>query len=383
MADTPSILFIATVSQTLSSFLLPLAQALRERGWRVDAMAGEIKNHRGLAACFDQLWEIPFSRRLGRASLSFIPNLLRIRGILLRSGYDILHAHTPFASFIARLAVATLPRAKRPRVIYTAHGFSFHEGGGRLANLAFFRAEKLAARWTDTLIVMNEEDYQAAAGRHLISAEKIRRLPGIGVDASSFDPARFADTEIARKRDELGLPDGAKVFVMAAEFIPRKRHIDAIEAMRLLPAGNVFLLFAGTGRLEDAMKQEVATRGLEGAIRFLGLRDDVPELLALSDAVVLVSVQEGLPRVLLEALSLNAPAISTDIRGSRELLADGRGILVPVRSPERLAEAMVWILEHPDEARRMGEKGREIILARYDDPVVLARQLEIIDETLR
>jgi len=102
----------------------------------------------------------------------------------------------------------------------------------------------------------------------------------------------------------------------------------------------------------------------------------------ISNAVLLPSIQEGLPRVLLEALSMNIPIIATDIRGTRELLSEGRGILVPAKDPERLAQAMAWVMDHADEAREIGARGRGAVLAKYDDRIVLARQMEIIEEAL-
>jgi len=79
---------------------------------------------------------------------------------------------------------------------------------------------------------------------------------------------------------------------------------------------------------------------------------------------------------------MNIPIIATDIRGTRELLGEGRGILVPVKDPERLAEAMAWIMDNADEAREIGARGRDAVLANYDDRMVLARQMEIIKEAL-
>jgi glycosyltransferase involved in cell wall biosynthesis len=382
MKERRKILFVTTVPSTLAGFLLPLADALKREGWVVDAMASEPSSNSDVSNAFDRLWDVPFSRQTRRAALGFIPNIRRVRRILQREGYALVHTHTPYASFIVRLSAATTSRTTRPKIIYTAHGFHFHPLGGRLTNSLFFHAEKLASRWTDVLIVINREDYESAVGHHLIDPSKIRRLPGIGVDSTRFDPNRFDPERLTAKRYELGIADGDTVFVMIAEFIPRKRHEDAIRAMEILAAKNVHLLFAGPGRLEDSLKQEVAQRGLNDQIRFLGVRRDVPELMSISNAVILTSLQEGLPRVLLEALSMNVPIIATDIRGTRELLDEGRGILIPIRDPERLAQAMAWILDHEDEAREMGAGGRDAVLENYDDSIVLARQMEIIEEAL-
>jgi glycosyltransferase involved in cell wall biosynthesis len=376
------ILLVTTVANTLGGFLLPFAEALKREGWVVDAMASEFSSNADVADEFDRVWDVPFSRQMSRVAIGFIPSIQRIRRILKREGYTLIHTHTPFASFIVRLSAATISRTTRPKIIYTAHGFHFHPLGGRVTNSLFFGAEKLAARWTDVLVVINREDYESAVRKHLIDPAKIRRLPGIGVDSVRFDPGRYDPEGLAAKRHELGIADGDAIFVMLAEFAPGKRHIDTVRAVETLAGKNVHLLFAGGGRLKDSIQREVALRGLEDQIWFLGVRRDVPELMLISNAVILPSLREGLPRVLLEALSMNVPIIATDIRGTRELLGESRGILVPVKDPERLAQAMAWIIDHEDEAREMGARGRTAVLANYDDGIVLARQMEIIEEAL-
>ncbi len=382
MKKKKKILFVTTVPGTLKAFLLPLAEALKREGWVVDALASEISSNPDVADVFDSVWDVPFSRQISRAATGFIPNILLIRRILEREEYTLIHTHTPFASFFVRLSAATMPRTTRPKIIYTAHGFHFHPLGGRFANSLFFSAEKIAARWTDVLIVINREDYESAVRKHIIDPAKIRRLPGIGVDSTRFDPGRYDPEGLATTRHELGIADGDSVFLMIAEFIPRKRHMDTVRAVETLAGKDVHLLFAGDGRLEDSIVQEVSQRGLDDQIWFLGVRRDVPELMLISNAVILPSLQEGLPRVLLEALSMNIPIIATDIRGNRELLDEGRGILVPVKDPERLARAMAWVMDHADEAREIGARGRDAVLANYDDRIVLARQMEIIEEAL-
>jgi len=381
-AFTKKILFVSTVPGTISGFLLPLVDKLKDENWIVHAMASGISGHRCLANNFDELWDVPFSRDASKAILGLPSNVGRIKRILEKEKYTIIHTHTPIASFIVRFAASRLKESTRPKIIYTAHGFHFHDLGGKLSNYIYFEAEKIGARWTDVLIVVNEDDYENAIRKNLISIEKVKRLPGIGVDTSFFDPDRYSDREVQGKKGELGISERTKIFLMPAEFIPRKRHIDAIEAMGLLERNDACLLFAGTGRLEDSMKKNVEKRDMGKQVRFLGYQDSIRLLMKMSAAVILPSLQEGLPRVLLEAMSMNAPAIATDIRGNRELLSEGCGILVPPRSPEHLAEAMTWILENEEKARNMGKMGRPLILSRYDQEIVLSKQMDICDELI-
>jgi glycosyltransferase involved in cell wall biosynthesis len=94
-------------------------------------------------------------------------------------------------------------------------------------------------------------------------------------------------------------------------------------------------------------------------VHFLGYRTDIPAWICAAQALLLVSEQEGLPRSVMEALALAVPVIGTDIRGTRDLLAGGGGILVPVGDLTAIARAMTWIADHPKDARQMGTQGQE------------------------
>jgi glycosyltransferase involved in cell wall biosynthesis len=150
------------------------------------------------------------------------------------------------------------------------------------------------------------------------------------------------------------------VFLVIAEFIPRKRHADVLRAFAQLPPKN-HLVLAGSGPLMAATKNLATELGIHDRVHFLGQRRDIAAVICASDAVVLVSEQEGLPRSILEAFALQTPVIASDIRGNRDLLRDGRGLLVPVGNVEKIAEAMQHVAQHPEETRVTVERSRQYI----------------------
>lgn len=370
---------VTTVPDTLRGFLLPFAAHFRGRAFRVDAMA------RGVGQCleclvgFDRVWEVDWSRNpLDPRNLGAARR--RVREVVAAGAYDLVHVHTPVAAFVTRLALRGAPRATRPRVIYTAHGFHFYRGGPRLRGAAFRALETLAARWTDYLVTINRED--AAAAHRLLPPERVRYMPGIGVDLRRYAPEAVDDRDVARVRNELGLRVGERLFLMVAEFIPRKRHRDALAAFARLGRADARLAFAGGGPLEEAMKRRAADLGLGHRVRFLGFRPDIPALVRASVAVLLPSEQEGLPRSAMEALSLGVPVVGSRIRGTTELLEPGCGRLVPVGDVAALAAALGWMLDHSAGAREMGRRGRER-MAEYGLDRVIALHEELYAEAMR
>jgi glycosyltransferase involved in cell wall biosynthesis len=140
---------------------------------------------------------------------------------------------------------------------------------------------------------------------------------------------------------------------MVAEFIPRKRHADAVEAVARLADESVHLLLAGAGPLTEEVRALAGAAGLGARTHFLGFRSDIPALLAASDVLLLPSLQEGLPRSVLEAMSMGVPVIATRIRGVTDLLAGGAGLLVPVRSPQAIARALHEVFTDSESRLRM------------------------------
>jgi glycosyltransferase involved in cell wall biosynthesis len=247
-------------------------------------------------------------------------------------------------------------------VLYMAHGFHFYEGAPPLYGLLYYSMERMASRWTAGLIVLNREDLLAARGFGLIEGENLFLVHGVGVDPDEYSlkkAGRLADIRIG-----LGLPEDAPVVTCVAELIPRKNHLQLFEAWVDVHGKfpQAVLLVVGTGELEQRLRRAAEGRQFGGSIRMLGYRDDVPDLLALSDIVVLTSRHEGLPRVVMEAMAAARPVVATDVRGSRDIVRDGEsGLLVPLGRLDRLADALLVLLSDRTLASEMGAAGRELI----------------------
>jgi glycosyltransferase involved in cell wall biosynthesis len=360
----PKLLMTTTVPVTLSGFLAPIAAHFRDAGWRVDAMANGVSSSEECVRGYDRVWEMPWSRNpLHPQNLSTTP--AQVRAIVARERYDIVHVHTPVAAFVTRMALRHRRHSGGPSLIYTAHGFHFYDGGPRLRGAVYRKLEQWAGRWTDYLVVINREDEQSARRYGIMPPDHIRFMPGIGVDTTHFGGSAVSAADVERLRTELGLETKQRIILMLAEFIRRKRHRDALDALARLPHQEACLVFAGNGPLVDDMRQLAARLGVADRVRFLGFRRDVPTLIKASTAMLLPSEQEGLPRSVMEAMCQGVPVIGSRIRGMTDLLDDGRGLLVPVGTPQAITDALAWVLDRPDDARALGERARESMTA-YD-----------------
>jgi glycosyltransferase involved in cell wall biosynthesis len=375
----PSLLVVATVAGTIGGFVSPYAAHFRALGWRVEAAARDAASDPRVMAAFDEVYELPLSR-----SLRDLCGLARTRRALqrtLETQPDIVHVHTPIAGFITRYVVRRLPLERRPAVVYTAHGFHFHTGGSALANAAFLTAERIAGRWTDRLIVINDEDEQAARRHRIVADGRLVRMPGIGLDTTYYAPAAVPAEGPARIRAQLGIPFDEPVFAVVGELSSRKRQADAIAALGMLRHRGAHLVLAGSGPERPVLEAQARAASVDDRVHFLGLVADVRPLVRAATAVLLPSGREGLARSIMEALALEVPVIASTARGNRELIGQDRGVVVQTRDLHGLAHAMDWMIDHPDERRRMGLRGRARMVEQYDLQVLI-RMHEQLYQTL-
>ena len=368
-AETPqavSILYVATVSHTISSFLLPYAEHFRSLGWRIDAAASGAARDEGMGTSFDHTFELPLSRSI--TDLSGMVRAMRAITHLLSQEPrpDIVHVHTPIAGFVTRVAARRVRPERRPAIVYTAHGFHFHRGGSRMSNALFLAAERVAGRWTDRLVVINDEDAETARRHRIVPSGHLVQMPGIGLDAGWYSRARLAPGAIAAARTEMGVGQQTPVLVSVGELNRNKRTGDVISALRLMRHTEACLVLLGGGPEQVRLGALVRELGLDARVCFLGSVADVRPFVAAATALVLASRREGLNRSIMEAMALEVPVIASSARGNGDLIGSDAGLVVSVGDVPAFAAAMDWLLDHPAEARQMGHRGRMRAVERYD-----------------
>jgi glycosyltransferase involved in cell wall biosynthesis len=343
----------------------------------VDGAAAGISAFPGLKGVFDNTFDVQFTRYPLKQPIpalsGFMSVFRQIRNLLTHGNYDIVHLNTMTAGFMMRLA--SRGRASMPKVIYTSHGFHFFKGNHWWRNVLFRNLEAVASRWTDLIITMNEEDYGAARRFRGISPDRVVLTPGIGVDLS------FYSRKESPVREELGLLPGQVLLLVIAEMTPNKRHADSIAALLRLGRKDIHLAFAGNGMLELELRKRVSEAGLEDRIHFLGFRKDIPELLSAADALLHPTEREGLPKCVLEAMSVGTPVIATKIRGNADLLRNGRGLLYTLGDTSALARHIVSVIEDKAAIAEMVARAKEHVRG-YNLDKVLALHEELYELAL-
>lgn len=369
---------LCAVDFTLKKFLLPLIDAMRKQGWEVTAVCSDGDYISGMRAEAYSIDTISIARSMN--PWLTLRSLVALTRYFRRERFDIVHVHTPVAALIGRVAAWL---AGVPLVIYTAHGFYFHDEMPTWKRSLFVAIERFGGRFTDLLFCQSEEDAEDAVSEGIVPAERVLTI-GNGIDVARFDPAKVGAGGAVRA--EFGIPADAFVVGLIGRQVREKGVAEFLQAVTLLAERypQLYVLLIGERLVSDharSVEVEFAAARIALGARLVapGLRNDVPAILAAMNLFCLPSWREGMPRTIIEAMVMAKPVVATDIRGSREeVLPEITGLLVPTRAPQQLAAAIARCLDAPDWASRLGLAGRERALALYDEGVVIRRQIERI-----
>jgi glycosyltransferase involved in cell wall biosynthesis len=285
---------------------------------------------------------------------------------------DLVHHFTIkpviYGSVAARLAGV-------PRIIntITGLGYVFIERKSWLRKLVEFQY-RLALSSAHFTFFQNREDRDLFVGDHLINPDKAGLLAGSGVDIDFFSPGPSIQTIAS---------DQSCTFLVMARLLKEKGIYEFVEAARLVkkqfPETRFELLGRRDERNPTVIPQEhIDAWQAEGLVSWLGETANVKPYIQQADVVVLPSYREGLPRSLLEASAMGKPLISTDVVGCRDALDhEVTGLLVPVRDEKALAQAMLWMIDHPQARTKMGAAGRRKIVEEFDERKVIEKILTV------
>jgi lipopolysaccharide/colanic/teichoic acid biosynthesis glycosyltransferase len=367
--------------------LLPWFRALREAGYEVHIACAKTNWFERLAADGFHLHDVPLRRRMN--PLVHIRPLWALYHLIRRERFALVNTHSPVAAAVGRVAAWF---ARSPVVVYTVHGFYFHDDMPWWKRRGFMALEWLLGRITDDFMFVSNEDRQTALREGIArSADKATTILN-GVDLEAYAPESAASGTVGKLRRELCIPEGAPVVGIVGRVVREKGYFEFAEMAKLVSRGfgDVYFLVVGDALPSDRdgvaaeLRKRVNAAGLRDRFRFTGFTDRVADFLQAMDIFVLPSYREGFPRSVLEAMSTGLPVVATNIRGCREAVVHGEtGLLVPPRDGRALAEAVSRLLGNPDLARRMGSAGRQRAVRLYGQQLVQSRFVEVVESALR
>lgn len=309
------VLFVATITGHINSFHIPYLKWFKEQGYEVHVAS---KGNENIEYC-DKHFEIPFERfPLKKQNIKAYKQL---KNIIEENKYEIIHCHTPVGGVLTRLAARKARKKYNTKVIYTAHGFHFYKGAPLLNWIIYYPIEKICAKWTDCLITITNEDDEFAK-KHL-NAGKIEHVNGVGINTERLKKELTQEEKI-NFRKKLEIREDDTVFSYIAELNANKNQILLIKTIEELKKErpNIKLLLIGDGPLKSQYQEYIKDKNLENEVKLLGKRQDINELLSITDIYLASSKREGLPVNVMEAMYKGLPIIATDNRGHRELMED-------------------------------------------------------------
>ncbi len=311
---------------------------------------------------------IPFSR--SPLSKTNITAYKQFKKLVQEGNYDIVHTHTPNASVIVRVACRKL-RRQGVKVFYTAHGFHFYKGAPLLNWLIYYPIEKICSRFADTMIMINNEDYERAKTK--MHAKEVVYVPGVGIDLTKFAGGVANRNE---KRRELGIPVDATLLISVGELNDNKNHATVIKAINGM---NVYYIIAGVGDKKEYLQNLIDKQGMTDRIKLLGFRTDVKDLYVASDIFVFPSFREGLSVALMEAMASGLPCAVSKIRGNVDLIDENGGVYFDPYDLKDMRHALERLVcEHKNYGAYNTEK-----IKSFSNEVVLLQIKDIYDSHVK
>lgn len=268
----------------------------------------------------------------------------QLKQVMQELHFELVHCHTPVGAVYARLA-ARKYRKKGTRVIYTAHGFHFYKGAPLKFCLVSYPMEWLLARYTDTLITINEEDFQNAKKLPLAKRNgkrgSVYKIDSVGIDLNKYKPDGLHINTRQKIRQEFHIPPEDFVLVSVGELNWNKNHAVVVEALGKLKEPKLHYIICGEGIEKVPLAEQAKRLGIGAKVHLPGFREDIPDILKAADTMAFPSLREGLGLVAVEALASGVPVIASDNRGTREYMQDGvNGYVVRNNDADGTAEAI-------------------------------------------
>ena len=385
---------VALVSNTdfsIYNFRMGLIQALLAKGYQVHIVCPDGEYSQKLVKQGAEHHPLSIDRK-GTNPVNELKTIWRLYRIFRKEEFDVVHGFTIKPNIYGAIAAKM---AGVPAVINTVTGLGYvFTGSGkkrRLLKILVVALYRFAFRFASRVIFLNDDDCESFHRYGIGDSRRGIVIRSEGIDSDRYSVSNVRRDKLEKVRDELGLPEdcGQLVVTMIARLIWDKGVREFVEASRLVKSKHTNALFLLVGQIDEgnpaAVPEEYVTGAeREGLVRYLGSREDIPEILSISDIFTLPSYyREGIPMVLLEAMSMCKPVITTNSVGCKELVEEGKnGYLVQPKDHIALASAIETLIIDEQLRIKMGEYGRRKVLSEFEESGVVERIMQIYDELI-
>ncbi len=312
--------------------------------------------HRGIEEAKDRgVKVVPISSLVRKiAPVQDLQAFFSLWRLMLQERPDIVHTHTSKTGILGRWAAKM---AGVPIIVHTPHGHVFYGHFGPLVSRFFLAIERLMASITDRMVALSEGERNDYIRFSVSSPDKIVTIhSGVEID-------RYMKTEVnvEEKRRSLGLNPNGLVVGTVGWLLPIKGPIHLLNAMAHIWRNHpeIRLVFVGKGELEGKLRAEASRMGVSERVTFLGWRDDIPEIMQILDIFVLPSLNEGMGRVLVEAMAAGRPVVASKVGGIPDLVEHKKnGFLVGPGDVNGTSLAIKRLLIDREMRDEMGRMGR-------------------------
>ena len=301
-----------------------------------------------------------------------------LRQIIRAEQPDIVHTHSSKAGILGRIAAW---RERVPAVIHTIHGLPFHPYQAKWRNAIYIASERFAAKRCHRIVCVADAMRDQALAAGIGRVEQYRTVYS-GMEIDQFLNPQWDPQDV---RDSLGVSENDFIVGTIARLAELKGHDDLLNALgsTMQKNANIKLLWVGDGWWKERLLSQIESLELQDQVILPGLvpSDEVPRFLQAMDVLVHPSYREGLPRTVPQALLSNRPVIAYDVDGSKEVCIDGEtGRLVKPGDHAGLRDAVLWMMNHPDERKALAVAGQALCRDRFAAETMV-KELQQIYET--
>lgn len=376
----PKIVQVAAIDYSIVKLLANLNEKTRSAGYEVHIITSEGPNKKLLESQGYVVHNVNIEREI--KPLSNLKSVLGMVKVLKQIKPEILHVHTPIASVLARIAGKL---AGVPNIIYTAHGFYFHDDMPKNKYKIFFGIEKFIGKYfTDFIFTQSKEDYDLAVDNKFRPEHNMLWISnGIDLD-EKFNYYNFNNREETKQK--FGFKNSDFIVTFVGRLVEEKGILDLLKASEGL-AENIKIVVIGElpeKERDTTINEKIKEYNNKNNMIFTGQIDNINEYLYISDVFCLPSYREGMPRSIIEAMAMQNAIIATNIRGSREEVVEGvSGFLVDIKREDLIRDRISQLYRDSDLLKSMQLESYNRVHELYNEKDVIDKQLNVFERVIK